>query len=483
MISSKSYVFAAKNENLCKQWLILLQKHIYGTKILENYLHKRGEKRKKWLLRYFILYETLKLIYFENDTKIVLKGCIQLNDVTKVIKGNKSKHNRDHVLELHTNKRVWLLACYTSEMQTIWFDKLNILLGFADVDLDREISWGSNNNEDIKEFLDNDMTIDFDQDIYDEYPPPPLPDLSSTNNNSKVFNMNDLSKFGIIMDDSIKPIKQTKLMNSVSQIESDIMAKTKQKNNFNISKYKYQTLNNLDAKATKTRFDMEWESYQIKLECLVHGYYKKYSNISQNILFPYGITKISAKYLGEPQIDSRIMHKETKGRLGFILGTLLKSHKNIWSFKFNLLYRGSRDGMNPNAFHKKCDGIVHTITIVKSNTQYVFGGYTRIPWSSSNGHYKHDATSFLFNIKKMNVKKSLDVPQVYPLRKNEIPYAVFHYPLFGPVFGRGWDLSIFCNGDIRNSSASQTSYAFKSINLCGEYTYFAASNVEVYQLN
>ena len=42
------------------------------------------------------------------------------------------------------------------------------------------------------------------------------------------------------------------------------------------------------------------------------------------------------------------------------------------SSKGTLLYRATRDGFTANAFHSKCDGKSKTITIIKTNGNYVF---------------------------------------------------------------------------------------------------------------
>ena len=46
-----------------------------------------------------------------------------------------------------------------------------------------------------------------------------------------------------------------------------------------------------------------------------------------------------------------------------------------------LCYRASAHGWAVNTFHSRCDGKNNTITIIK-NGQYVFGGYTDIPWGN-----------------------------------------------------------------------------------------------------
>ena len=47
-----------------------------------------------------------------------------------------------------------------------------------------------------------------------------------------------------------------------------------------------------------------------------------------------------------------------------------------------LLYRATRDGFTAEAFHLKCDGKENTLTIIRNNLDYVFGGYTTAKWLS-----------------------------------------------------------------------------------------------------
>ena len=40
-----------------------------------------------------------------------------------------------------------------------------------------------------------------------------------------------------------------------------------------------------------------------------------------------------------------------------------------------LLYRATRDGFTHSALHSRCDGKANTVTTIKNNLNYVFGGY------------------------------------------------------------------------------------------------------------
>ena len=44
-----------------------------------------------------------------------------------------------------------------------------------------------------------------------------------------------------------------------------------------------------------------------------------------------------------------------------------------------LCYNATSHGWGPKTFHDRCDGKKNTVTIVQKD-QYVFGGYTDIPW-------------------------------------------------------------------------------------------------------
>ena len=51
--------------------------------------------------------------------------------------------------------------------------------------------------------------------------------------------------------------------------------------------------------------------------------------------------------------------------------------------EWRLLFRASRDGFVPSAFHFKCDNKGPTITIVTSGGN-IFGGFTENAWTSKH---------------------------------------------------------------------------------------------------
>ena len=85
--------------------------------------------------------------------------------------------------------------------------------------------------------------------------------------------------------------------------------------------------------------------------------------------------------------------------------------KNSELLDFKLLYRKTVDGTSASDFHKKCDGIGKTITIIKSNSGYKFGGYAENKWISEAFTWVYnDFNSFVFSINLMKIYNSTTTP-------------------------------------------------------------------------
>ncbi|CAF5107546.1 unnamed protein product [Rotaria sp. Silwood1] len=171
-------------------------------------------------------------------------------------------------------------------------------------------------------------------------------------------------------------------------------------------------------------------------------------------------------------------------------GTLLQpEHKkklNEFYGKINqqweLIYKASRDGFDAATFHLCCDNQGPTMTIIQSNNNYLFGGYTSIPWTS-DGSYKNDTTAFLFTlINPHNIS-----PTKYVINCVHTEYAVRHHSKYGPTFGGGHDIYL-ADGSNRNNSSYTgfpTSYfdttGMGDITFTGAYN-FTISDIEIFKL-
>lgn len=72
--------------------------------------------------------------------------------------------------------------------------------------------------------------------------------------------------------------------------------------------------------------------------------------------------------------------------------------------KFKLIFRGTRDGGKVSIFHKFCDGIPNTLSIIQTTKGYIFGGYNEKKWDSSSGCVT-DPNAFIFSLDYMKVYK------------------------------------------------------------------------------
>jgi len=67
------------------------------------------------------------------------------------------------------------------------------------------------------------------------------------------------------------------------------------------------------------------------------------------------------------------------------------------NFSSKLLWKETVDGFGASTFHSKCDKKGRTVTVVLSEFDHIFGGYTSKPWNSSNT-YVDDPEAFIFSL-------------------------------------------------------------------------------------
>jgi hypothetical protein len=85
---------------------------------------------------------------------------------------------------------------------------------------------------------------------------------------------------------------------------------------------------------------------------------------------------------------------------------LVNLSKCLLETKWKLVYRGTRDGMNCESFHSKCDSIKNTLTLIKADNGHILGGYTNQEWDSHSG-YKSDPNAFIFSLRNLNERPFL----------------------------------------------------------------------------
>ena len=101
----------------------------------------------------------------------------------------------------------------------------------------------------------------------------------------------------------------------------------------------------------------------------------------------------------------------------------------------NLLYKASRDGWSPAAFHQRCDNKGATYTRAIINDGKVLGAYTSLSWSSSVQAYRPDPTAFLYD----GTNKFTPNNGVYGA---DPPYSTYMNSSYMPTFGGGHDFHL-----------------------------------------
>ena len=168
----------------------------------------------------------------------------------------------------------------------------------------------------------------------------------------------------------------------------------------------------------------------------------------------------------------------------------------------NLLYRASRDGFTTKVFHDNCDYRENTVTIIKSNFNHVFGGFTSAKWDLNRLFIK-DSNAFLFSLRRngslSNQKFKVTKPD-FALRGAQFENR--NYSLYGPTFGGGFDVYVRnssnnylkdqldgytpCYSNFGHSYELPPGYTYGSIDtksyLAGAYINWFTTEIEVYQV-
>ena len=102
-------------------------------------------------------------------------------------------------------------------------------------------------------------------------------------------------------------------------------------------------------------------------------------------------------------------------------------NQRINKIAFKLCYDARKNGDDKNNFDKFCHNAGPTLLVIKTESNYIFGGYTKENWENTNEtSYKKDNTAFLFSL---NNKERIKV-------KNS-DRAIVNDKNYGPIFGHG----------------------------------------------
>ena len=217
-------------------------------------------------------------------------------------------------------------------------------------------------------------------------------------------------------------------------------------------------------------------------EYLISGYIREFESSAKDVTIPVDINIVCIRFYGffieiKSQILTDTLHTS------FI--ELLNNKFDIKTLKqIQLLYNSKQDGNTYKIYASKCLNKGKTITIIKTNENDIFGGYTSISWGDYPQH-NEDPSAFLFVLEPKNVFHIFDI--------KETSLAVYHYAdTFGPWFGRNdvviWMTDFNDENDMDGISCEvniQNSYGHKDSNLSHYIPPIEYFNVEfeIFQLS
>ena len=131
------------------------------------------------------------------------------------------------------------------------------------------------------------------------------------------------------------------------------------------------------------------------------------------------------------------------------------------------------NGDDLNNFHKFCDNIGPSLLVIKTESNYIFGGYTKENWQKVEFNYKEDSSAFLFSLTN---KKKIKVINGKRALVNDIHY--------GPIFGHGGGYEICLHNPLLSKPIQVTNrkdYGIKISTLTGNLS-TKPIEIEVYKI-
>ena len=196
---------------------------------------------------------------------------------------------------------------------------------------------------------------------------------------------------------------------------------------------------------------------------------------------------ILKKEIKEIKESKQKEEKETKENNKIIDSDILKNNedqimvcnwiKQNTKFKFNLLYKASRDGDRISTFTEKVKNKSPTLILIKSKAGYKFGGYTTVEWNMTGYYtYKEDKFAFIFSINNK---------QKFNLKESNKDLAICGDPNHF-AFGGGHELTIWdkftSNDNSKDYGYNHTYNTTSNYELTGGSKSFYVDECEVYQV-
>ena len=143
----------------------------------------------------------------------------------------------------------------------------------------------------------------------------------------------------------------------------------------------------------------------------------------------------------------------------------------------SIIHRASDDGYSALSFHENCNDKFPTITVIKTEKNYVFGGYTTQRWKS-RFHKACDNSAFIFSLRNGEDSENI---QKYGIQRNGT--AITCRSNQGPTFGKD-DIVIKneCYKFKSSINCNSNGTAYNLNKSLAEKSEFIVKDYEVFQL-
>ena len=152
-----------------------------------------------------------------------------------------------------------------------------------------------------------------------------------------------------------------------------------------------------------------------------------------------------------------------------------KINKKIQNIE--LIYRMTKDGNKGTDFHKNCDNVGPTLTLIKTSKNYIFGGFTPLNWDqTSSFNYDLSNQTFIFSLNFMKKYDMID----------SVERSAIKCTKEGPIFG-DWDFGLHSPMTNGETYANTTCNFLSDNNLelteeIGEYNLFNADGYKLFKI-
>lgn len=143
---------------------------------------------------------------------------------------------------------------------------------------------------------------------------------------------------------------------------------------------------------------------------------------------------------------------------------------------FTLLYRGSRDGFTPQAFHSRCDNNTPLFIVVLATNNFIATAYTPVAFTSANSWKSSPIGTAWLN----NLESSAGIISSTKYTNLTTTNVIQDNPATGPTFGDGYDMIIHLNA--ANAIGWFQYNVFNAPNLFGPGGSGTLSNMEIYKV-